>query len=178
MTQTARIYGDSLYDLAAEEGRADSLFEQTEAVLDIFRQNPSYYSLLSEPSIAKAERLSLLDTAFGGRIETYLLNFLKILCENGLLLDYEGCCQEFRKRYYEDRNITVAQVTSAVALTEEQAERLRVGLEKKCGKRVILNRRVKPSLLGGMRIELEGKLIDGSIASRLSGIERSIKINM
>lgn len=174
MTQTARIYGDSLYDLAAEEALTDVLLEQTEAVADLFRQNPAYCSLLSEPSVAKAERLSLLDQAFGGRVEVYLLNFLKILCENGLLAEYESCCQEYRRRYYEDRHIAVAQVTSAVALTKEQEDRLKTALEKKCGKQVLLKQKIKPSLIGGLRVELEGRLIDGTVAGRLAGMKRSL----
>ena len=53
MTSTARLYGGSLYELAAGEGLADLLLEQTKEVREIFRENPDYVRLLAEPSIPK-----------------------------------------------------------------------------------------------------------------------------
>ena len=51
MTQTARLYGSSLYELAAEEQLTDVLMEQMEEVRQLFRENPEYVKLLGEPSI-------------------------------------------------------------------------------------------------------------------------------
>ena len=53
MTQTARLYGGSLYDLAVEEKLADTILEQMQEIRDIFRENPDYVKLLSEPSLPK-----------------------------------------------------------------------------------------------------------------------------
>lgn len=175
MTQTARIYGDSLYDLANEERLTDGIFAHLQDVRQIFADNPTYRRLLAEPSIPMTERIGLLEEAFGGKIEAYLLNFLKILCENGLLMEYEGCCQQYQARYYKDRNIAIATVTSAVALTPEQSEKLKLRLEQKCGKKVILAHKISPSVIGGLRIELEGKLIDGTVTGRLSGLQKKLK---
>ncbi len=175
MTQTARIYGDSLYDLAKEEGLKDQIFAHMQDVRRIFAENPTYRRLLAEPSIAKTERVGLLDEAFGGKIEDYLLNFLKILCENGLLMEYEGCCDEYQERYYKDCKIAVASVTSAVALTMEQAAALKKRLEKMCGKKVLLTQKISSSVIGGLRIELEGRLIDGTVAGRLDSMQKKLK---
>ena len=60
MTKTAKIYGDSLYDLAAEEKLTEEILPQMEQVAVLFKENPDYLTLLSEPSVAKAERLSLI----------------------------------------------------------------------------------------------------------------------
>ena len=79
MTSTARLYGGSLYELAAGEGLADLLLEQTKEVREIFRENPDYVRLLAEPSIPKKERTELIEAAFGGQAERYLLNFLKLV---------------------------------------------------------------------------------------------------
>ena len=55
MTQTARLYGGSLYDLAAEEQLTDIVFEQMTEAGRLFRENPEYVRLLGEPSIPKKE---------------------------------------------------------------------------------------------------------------------------
>ena len=61
MTQTARIYGGSLYDLAVEEKLTETILEQMEEVRTLFWDNPDYVRLLSEPSIPKGERTKLIE---------------------------------------------------------------------------------------------------------------------
>ena len=84
MTQTARLYGSSLYELAAEEQLTDVLMEQMEEVRQLFRENPEYVKLLGEPSIPGEKREELLEQAFGGQAQRYLVNFLKLLCQRDL----------------------------------------------------------------------------------------------
>ena len=174
MTQTARLYGGSLYDLAAEEQLTGTIREQMEEIRQIFRENPDYQKLLAEPSIPKAERTKLIDDAFGTQAERYLVNFLKLLCERNLLGEYAGCCEEFTRRYNVDHHIAEAVVTSAVTLTAEQMETLKARLEKMTGKQVSLNQKKDPSVVAGLRVEIEGKQLDGTVQSRLSGISKKL----
>lgn len=174
MTKTARLYGGSLYDLAAEEGLTEVFMEELEAVKGILKENPDYIRLLSEPSIPKAERVKLLDTAFAGQVHAYLLNFLKILCENGSLRELNDCCAECKRRYYEDHNIAEAVVTSAVSLTEEQAEALKHRLEAISNKTIILTQKTDSRVIGGLKVELEGKQLDGSLEGRLASMRKIV----
>ena len=91
MTQTARVYGGSLYDLAAEEQLTGAILEQMKEVRNIFRENPDYLKLLAEPSIPKKERTDIIQPAFGTQAERYLVNFMKLLCERGILGEFGGC---------------------------------------------------------------------------------------
>ena len=61
MTKTARVYGGSLYDLAAEEKLDGQIMEQMIAVRQIFRENPGYLKLLGEPAIPEDERLKMIE---------------------------------------------------------------------------------------------------------------------
>ena len=81
------LYGQSLYDLASSENLADDILCQMQTVRKLFTENPDYVRLLTEPSIPKKQRLALLDEAFGSDMQPYLLNFLKILVENGIAED-------------------------------------------------------------------------------------------
>jgi F-type H+-transporting ATPase subunit delta len=174
MTQTARLYGGSLYELAAEEQLTQTVLEQMKEIRQIFRENPDYLRLLAEPSIPKQERVGLIETAFGNQAEHYLVNFLKLLCEKGILQEFAGCCEEFTRRYNADNNIAEAVVTSAVALSETQAEALRSRLETISGKKISLVQKTDPAVLAGLRVELEGKLLDGTVQGRLAGISRKL----
>ena len=83
MTETARMYGGSLYDLAAEEGLEARILGELDEAVALFKANPDYLHLLSTPSIPKRERCGLLDEALRDQVHLYVLNFLKILCEKG-----------------------------------------------------------------------------------------------
>ena len=77
MTETARIYGGSLYDLAAEENLTSEILGQMEQIRTLLRENPEYERLLSEPSIPQTERTGMIEAAFGGQAQRYLVNFMK-----------------------------------------------------------------------------------------------------
>lgn len=182
MTERARVYGGSLYDLAAEEtltgegvnGLTGKIREQMLAIKQIFRDNPDYLRLLSEPSVKKAERLSLIEDAFGASCERYLVSFLKLLCERDLLGEYEGCCEIFTQRFNADNNIAEAVVTSAVALSDSQLQILSGKLEAVSGKKISLTRKIDPKVLAGIKVELEGKQLDGTVQGRLAGISSKL----
>ena len=172
MTTAWGLYGQSLYDLAAEEKADDQIMEELEAVRGILRENPDYVTLLSEPSIPGKTRIQLLDDAFRGQIHPYLLNFLKILVEKGMLRGFSTCCSTYRTSYNKDHGISEAFVTSAVPLTEEQAAALQAKLEKVSGQKILLTRRVDAKVLGGLSVELDGKLFDGTVEGRLGELRR------
>ena len=174
MTQTAKIYGSGLYDLAMEDGLVDVLMQQLQEVRTLFRECPDYVKLLSEPSIPKAERVNLIDTAFGAQAERYLINFMKLLCEHNLMSEFSGCCDEFTRRYNVDHNITEAVVYSAVALTEAQAASLKQKLEAMSGKTVMLTQKQDASIVAGLRVEIDGKQLDGSVKGRLDGLSKKL----
>ena len=91
MTETARMYGGSLYDLAAEEGLDERILGELEGVTALLNGDAEYLHLLSIPSIPKKERCALLDEAFRGQVHLYVLNFMKLLCEKGALRELPGC---------------------------------------------------------------------------------------
>lgn len=175
MTETARRYGGSLYELASEEGVSDEVLGQLQEVLELMKENPQYEKLLSEPSIAKSERTKLLDEAFGTSLWPYLLNFLKILCEKGIFPELKGICREYRGRYNKDHGIAEATVTSAAPLTDGQRSALCEKLQKMSGKKVNLVCYVNPALIGGLRLDFEGKRYDGSAKERLEALRRIIR---
>ena len=174
MNGAAALYGKSLYDLAKAERNTKEILEEMEVLRSIFQENPDYIRLLLEPSIPKKERLSLLDQAFSGELSLYLLNFLKLLLEKGMLRQYTECYKAYRKRYQEDEGISDAVVVSAVALTEEQKRTLLEKLEKLCQKKILLSEKIDPEVLGGLKVEVDGKTLDGTVSGRLKEIRKNV----
>ena len=108
MTETARMYGGSLYDLAAEEGLDERILGELDGVTALLNGDAEYLHLLSIPSIPKKERCALLDEAFRGQVHLYVLNFMKLLCEKGALRELPGCARAYRLRYNEAHGILEA----------------------------------------------------------------------
>ena len=160
ISKTALTYGGALYDLAREESLEEQILGELHAVSDLFRQNPDYGRLLMEPSIEKQEREKLIDEAWGGSVHPYTQNFT--------ISALPDCFQAFRSRYNRDHNIIDVRAVSAVPMTEAQTKRLREKLEAKCKKHVELTVQTDPTLLGGIRLELPDRQLDGSVQSHLS----------
>ena len=174
MTEIARMYGGSLYDLAAEEGLETRILDELDEAAKLIRDDPEYLRLLSTPSIPKKERCALLDEAFRGQVHLYVLNFLKILCENGTLRELPGCARAYRIRYNEAHGILEATATSAIALTKEQTAALHQKLEALTGKTIDLQTKVDPAVLGGIRLDIDGTELDGTVQNRLAALRRNI----
>ena len=174
MTETAKMYGGSLYDLAAEEGLETRILGELDEVQQLLKQNPDYLRLLSTPSIPKKERCGLLDEALRGQVHLYVLNFLKILCEKGTLRELSGCARAYRIRYNQAHGILEATAISAIPLTEPQRAALPAKLESLTGKTIDLKTKVDAKVLGGIRLDIEGTELDGTVQNRLASLRRDI----
>jgi F-type H+-transporting ATPase subunit delta len=175
MTEVGSVYGQALYDLAASEGLEESILSQLTTLTTSFQEAPEFLKLLSTPSLSKPERCRILDDSFRGRIQPYLLNFLKILTEKGYIRHFSHCCEAYRNCYNRDRGIVPVTVITAVPLTKTQEKKLREKLVTIIGKKVELNAKVDPSCLGGVRLDYVGKRLDDTVAHRLDAIRSVLK---
>ena len=174
MTELGRAYGGALYALAEDEQLENELLTQLDEVCKLLADNPNYVRLIKDKAIAKAERLTLLDGAFGGRIHPYLLNFMKLLCERGAFGEMPACRTEYVSCYNNKHGIIPAKVISAEPLSEAQTARLKEALERKTGKQVTLDIHVDVSLGGGLRVEMAGKCYDNTLESRMDHLRRAL----
>lgn len=175
MTKSEQVYGSALYALAKEEGLTEVIYEELFAVLRILNENPDYRCFLGTLSISKQERCAALDEALGGKIQPYLLNFLKILCENGTVSQLDGCAKEYRRQYHDDHGIIEVCAVTAVELKPALKDKLADKLQTVLGKTVELSSRVDPACMGGILLELPGRQLDGTVKHRLDALRRELK---
>ena len=175
MTQAANTYAQALYDLAKDEGLGKTVLEELSVLKRVFSENPEYSKLLSAPDLPKQERCNILDEAFRGKVQPYVLNFLKILTEKGYIRQFPACCDAYRGFYNEDNGILVVKAVSAVALSAQQIEKLTAKLEATTGKKIDLHCSVDAATLGGLRLSYDGKQVDGTVRNRLDSIGKLLK---
>lgn len=175
MTEIGNVYGLALYELAAEESASEEILEQMDALDESFRQEPGFLRLLSSPTLSKEERCQILDDSFGGSINRYLLNFMKILTGKGYIGSFSDCRKAYLRQYNADHNIVSVTAVTAVPLTQEQHSALTDKLSRTTGKTVLLQNRLDPQCLGGVRLDYDGQQMDDTVAHRLGAIRDLLK---
>lgn len=145
-------------------------------VEEVFAETPEYLQFLATPSIPKSERTAALAQAFEGKVNTHVLSFLCLMCEQGKTEQFFDSASEFYRLREWASGTVVAKVTSVVELTEQQKIDLIKALEKRTGKKVTLNCVTDDTLLGGIAVELDGQLLDGSVKSNLKRAKEVISV--
>ena len=171
MTTTSREYAEALFELAVQAGVTKETSEGLETVVSALLQTPEYRALLASPAIGKEERLAALDAAFRGKIPDILLAILRMMVSRGNVSALNGMARDYEELARGYRGESMAVVTSAVPLKEAETVALRAKLEKKLGRQVVLQCRINPELIGGVRVEVDGRVIDGSIRNKLEEIK-------
>lgn len=170
MTQIGSVYGEALYGLAREEGLDKTILDQLSVLNQSFRQEADFVRLLSTPNLSKQDRCRVVDDCFRGKVQPYVLNFLKILTERGYVHHFSDCCKAYRALYNRDHGILPVTAVTAVALSDDQSRRLTEKLGNLTGKTIELTNRVDPACMGGVRLNYDGKQLDDTVAHRLDAI--------
>ena len=174
MSTVAREYAEALFQLACEDGAEKEIDSALETVSNIFKGEPEYEELLSSPAIPVNERAAIIDSAFRGTLPENVVSFIQLLSEKGRMDEFSECVSEYRKLIEAQKAISEAVVTSAVALTADELAALKTKLEKISGKTVSITSRIDADILGGIIVELDGKVMDGSLRHRLQELKEVI----
>ena len=175
MTEVGSAYGEALYDLAKSESLTDEILGQITALDESFRQEPDFLRLLQSANLSKQERCQIVEDSFRGKVHDYVLNFLKILTEKSYARHFSDCTAAFRRHYNLDNGILPVTAVTAVALTQEQTGKLSDKLSAITGKKIDLTNRVEPGILGGVRLDYDGKRLDDTVSHRLESVRNMLK---
>lgn len=170
MMQMSNEYAVALFMLASEENCREDIAKGLDVINSAFEENGEYEELLNSPAIPASKRLEIIDEAFGN-LHEYAVSFLKILCERRLVKEIKGVVEEYNKLLEASSNISTAKVTSAVELTDKEKDAVLKKIEDMIGHTVTLETEVDSSLIGGMIIETDGKVIDASLRQRISDVK-------
>lgn len=170
MTRDAGVYAQALYGLMKEENGDREVLEQIRVLDASLREEPAFLRLLANPSVPKQERTGILDESFRGKLHPHLLSFLKLLTEKGHIRCFSDCAKAYTELYNADHGILPVQVTTAAEMTQAQKQALTRKLVGITGKTVELICTVDPAVLGGVRLDYDGKRVDGTVKNRLEQV--------
>ena len=165
--EAIRGYAQALFSIAeAEDALAtveDELFRFARAV----ETENSLRESLTDPALPAERKKAVLKEILGERASPHTVSILGFLVEQGKARELTQIVDELVSLAAERRKAAVAEVRTAVALSDKQRDDLAKALERATGKTVELKVVVDPSVVGGVVARVGDQVIDGSIRRRL-----------
>jgi F-type H+-transporting ATPase subunit delta len=158
-------YARAVYELALE-----AWTEQLAAVEEALDKDRALSAAVDNPGAAVDERLELLGAAVPGGLHEKVRKFIGTLIEEGQLDQLEGILVELDRLVQRRPERQLAHVTSAVPLTSDEQDALRAKLVDRFGADLDFHFDVDASLIGGVHLRVGDKVIDGSVAGKLSAL--------
>lgn len=171
----SKTYGDALFELAVEENLTDSLLEEIQMVKAVLKENEDFEKILMHPEISKTEKLQVIENVFKGQTSDALTGFLRIVVTKGRYKDLPDIFAYFIARVKEYKKIGVAQVTSAVPMTDGQKQKIEQRLlDTTRYETMEIDYKVDESLIGGLMIRIGDRVVDSTIKSRLGKLTANL----
>jgi F-type H+-transporting ATPase subunit delta len=166
----AAAYAQSLLELAIERNTAEAIGQELGDLKKIVAENPSFRAFLSNPGISEAERGEVIKRTFEGRVNPLLLNFLNVLNDKGRLASIIMIADAYDDLLDEKLGKVEVDVTVAQKLSAEQLEEVRRRVSAALGKDAVIHQYVDESIIGGLVLRVQDKLIDSSVRSQLRAL--------
>ena len=160
------LYASALFKIAKEKNLFDKFLEDAR-LLQLNLQDENCQKMLAHPHISASEKKDFFKRAFDKNIGEDLLGLLFLATDKNREAYILPALTQLIEMIRQHKNIVVAEVASAVAFSETQAENLRRILTKKLNKTVEMQFKIDPSLIGGPYILVDGHYIDWTIKKKL-----------
>jgi ATP synthase F1 delta subunit len=168
-------YSQALFDAARDVGKIDGIGKEYKAVSQIFADNPSLRKLFLVPTLSAQQKKEAARQIFENRISEELLNFLYILIDKRRIGVWDSIGKEYEKLVWERDGYSKGILYTAVPIDPKRHKALEEKTGSMFGKKVKLENRIDKSIIGGLMIFVEGKLIDASVRSRLDSMKQRMK---
>ena len=170
-------YARALFDVAMKE-RADieQIQRDLQQFVDLFAQHPSLTSTMGNPAIPASKKQGVAKALVerAGAISPIVSKLIQLLAERDRLVLLPEIATAFGDRLMDHLNIIRGEVTTAFALAPEKLRALEQGLQQATGRKVVLESRVDPSIIGGVVTRLGSTVYDGSLTTQLQKIKQSL----
>lgn len=177
--EVANVYAKSLFELAEKEGGADkvsAVAEEMEAIAELARGDARFREFLASPIIDGTQRGKAIERMFSGAVSEIVLRFLMVVNRHGRLGHllpiadaYDLLVQErFGRVEVDVYTVTGGRLDAAVEASVKEK------IKAAYGKEAVLHSYADPHMIGGIKLRVGDQLIDGSVATRLRRLQRSL----
>lgn len=169
-------YGNALYEAGCELGMRETLLQEGLEISEIIAGEPELDAFLKDPVVSENGKKEVLKKLFEGQISREMMNFLFILVDKGRAGRFTGIIKEYKKLSDKADGMAYGRIISAVPLTEDQLARFEDQVSELFRMNVKLKNETDRSLIGGVRIFVNGRIIDTSLKKRLEDLADSFRM--
>jgi len=173
MEEIAQVYARSLFEVADEQGRLETVKEQLGQFADALHANRDLAVFFFSPYFSAEEKKSGLHRTVEGA-DPAVLNFLEALIERHRMPAIFRIRTEFDNLSDKANKLLPVQVTSAVELDPQLVTDLGKRIGEQTGNEIELSSHVDPEILGGIVLRVGNFILDASIRTRLENLRREV----
>jgi F-type H+-transporting ATPase subunit delta len=162
----------AIIEMAEHEGKLDELEDELFRFGRVVNAEPELRTALSSPFFPAERKRELLGALLGGKVTGATMRLVTQAAVQARGRSVDVSLEEGARLAAERRERLMAEVHVAIALTQEQRRRLTAALAAAYGRDVYLNIVLDPKVAGGVSVQIEGELIDGTVAGRLAEVRR------
>ena len=167
-------YAAALLEVARSEGALGEVEDELFRVARLVEGNDELRTTLTDAQIPVSRRQQIVEDLLGGRAHPVTTALVSMLVGTGRARDLPKIIDELVKLSAAGANKEVAEVRSAVELSDDQKQRLVAALEQATGKKVELKVVIDPTVLGGLVAQVGDTVIDGSVKTQLQQLQSAI----
>jgi len=177
-SKVAKRYAKALLDYSIEKHEEDNFSQEISSLVEVVRENPDLRALLHSPIVRMEIKHKVLQEVFSQR--SPILNLLiEVLVENKRVSDLYDIAREYVIQYNRYKGKTTAYLTTATELPETLKEQfVQKAIALSGGKKITLETRVEPQLIGGFILRIDDLQYNASIAHKLYGIREQLSENV
>ena len=174
MPVAERMYARALYEAAKEKDRVAPVREELGDFVEMQNQVPELRELLRNPQLDHRVKASALEQLLGAEDEL-VRNFLLLLAEKNRASQIDEIAREFERLVAKEQGVLDVELTTAVELSDEEADQVIRQIEQVSGRKVEATRRVDPDLIGGIVLQAGSMRLDASVRGRLNRLRTELK---
>jgi len=164
-------YARALFEVARAEGNIDEVEDELFRFARSYESSDALRNALTDEKIPAAKRQAIVEDLLGGKATSTTTQLISMVVGAGRGRDLPAIVDKLVARASSSKNLEVAEVRTAVPLTDEQQTRLAAALTNATGKAVNLKVVVDPSVIGGLVATVGDTVIDGSVRTRIDQLK-------
>lgn len=168
-SETAGAYARALYDLAVLTDSVDAADAGLATIAETARGNVALRDALTDSAVPGEKKRAIVREVFVA-VSPEAVAIAGLLAERGAFASLDQVAAAYREIAEKERGIVVAEVTTAVPLDDKLRSTVTGKLSASLGRPVTLRERVDESILGGIRIKVAGRVLDGSLSSQVNAM--------